>query len=476
MKISKRAAVIYGLLSLAAAKCAFAVMPASASPGQVGVAAAVRGDVKILSQTQGEKRAQNGQSIFLGDQVTTDKDGNLQILLLDETTFTIGPNSAVAIDKFVYDPETQDGNIKARVAKGVFRFVTGKIGQKNPQQMEVDIPFGTIGIRGTIVAGEVVGKKSTVVLLGPGEKNNTPHRQGKFTLTSESGGKKNQQTVSKTGFGSTISGEGEPPSRPYKVSSEEMGKITGALGSVPSAEGENESDAGASGDSEGGEGNISIDESPTEEAGQDTAEAGESVGEFGSIDDMLTYLSDESDQAAQESLKDDETGIQDGYTTWDDLEKETQITGGVLHYSSLGFDIFNSSGTDVGNADFQIDIDLTNRKIGGGHSIFQGNYTPGSGGGKFQYSLGEMDFSTGESAVIYEKLDISNSFVSAGFCPECDKGDVRVEFSNQDGVIAALGTASLVIRDVVPVAQTTAEVSATGNKASGAGAVLPVPA
>ena len=73
----------------------------------------------------------------------------MQVLLLDETVFTIGANSDMVLDTFVYEPSTSADIISARLQKGVFRWVTGKVARKDPASMKVILPVGTIGIRGT---------------------------------------------------------------------------------------------------------------------------------------------------------------------------------------------------------------------------------------------------------------------------------------------------------------------------------------
>lgn len=116
-----------------------------------GVSAAVTGNV-TLSKVTGEVGilVESGMPVYLGDRIITSNGAGLQVLLLDETVLTIGPNSDVAIDEFVYDPTTGDGRIVADMAKGVMRFVTGKIPLNNPSSMDVNLPVGSIGIRGTI--------------------------------------------------------------------------------------------------------------------------------------------------------------------------------------------------------------------------------------------------------------------------------------------------------------------------------------
>jgi hypothetical protein len=82
----------------------------SAGTVQAGVASAVRGDVRLVALASQPAVAgasvgrvvSSGDRIFLGDKIETGPQAGLQIMLLDETIFTIGPNAAMVIDKFVY--------------------------------------------------------------------------------------------------------------------------------------------------------------------------------------------------------------------------------------------------------------------------------------------------------------------------------------------------------------------------------------
>lgn len=79
----------------------------------------------------------------------TGSDGHMRITLPDDTIFVVGPNSDMQLDTFVYDPNTSAGKIAASIAKGTFRYVTGKIARKDPSQVKVRLAVGTIGVRGT---------------------------------------------------------------------------------------------------------------------------------------------------------------------------------------------------------------------------------------------------------------------------------------------------------------------------------------
>ena len=76
----------------------------------------------------------------------------MQVLLVDGSTFTVGPGSDLVIDKFVYDPKKGTGQIVASFSKGVMRFVGGKI-SKNDDGVTVKTPAGALAIRGGMVQG-----------------------------------------------------------------------------------------------------------------------------------------------------------------------------------------------------------------------------------------------------------------------------------------------------------------------------------
>ena len=71
----------------------------------------------------------------------------MQVLLVDGSTFTVGPGSDLVIDKFVYDPNKKSGEVVASFSKGVMRFVGGKI-SKNEGGVTVNTPSGALAIRG----------------------------------------------------------------------------------------------------------------------------------------------------------------------------------------------------------------------------------------------------------------------------------------------------------------------------------------
>lgn len=207
-------AVLSGLALLPAA------LPVAAQQQQAGVAAAVRGRVELAERPGAVGRlVKSGEPIFLGNAIKSGPASGMQIMLLDETTFTIGADSEITIDEFVYDPRTSAGKVTASVAKGVFRFVTGKVAQQDPQNMQVRLPTGNIGIRGTIALGRVdtvqqngqTLPRQQVILVGPGGDREGTNRRGGLSLTFP--GQSQPLEIWRAGFGTESIG-GNPWTTP----------------------------------------------------------------------------------------------------------------------------------------------------------------------------------------------------------------------------------------------------------------------
>ena len=146
----------------------------------VGVIGAAVGDIK----NQKNESLSNGSKIFFGDTIISKSKSNAQILFLDQTVLTLGEETELTIDEFVYDPNSQDGSFVSTVKTGTVKFITGQISKKNPDNLEVKVPAGTLGARGTefVILSES-NNESTVVLLGPGPNNTLGMTPGNLILS-----------------------------------------------------------------------------------------------------------------------------------------------------------------------------------------------------------------------------------------------------------------------------------------------------
>ena len=158
----------------------FASVANASNNSFVGVIGAAIGDIK----NQKNESLSNGSKIFFGDTIISKSKSNAQILFLDQTVLTLGEETELTIDEFVYDPNSQEGSFVSTVKSGTVKFITGQISKKNPDNLEVKVPAGTLGARGTefVVLSESENQ-STVVLLGPGPNNTLGMIPGNLILS-----------------------------------------------------------------------------------------------------------------------------------------------------------------------------------------------------------------------------------------------------------------------------------------------------
>lgn len=184
------------LRSLAAGVAAAALVSAQAPAfAKVGVAAAVNTDAKGRPPGAAPRVISLGQNVIFNEEITTDGRGLVQILLLDGTTFTVGPNSQLTIDEFVYNPATGDAKVVATVAKGAFRFIGGQTSRR-PDGATINTPVGTIGIRGAMVEGRVESSDKALFSMIFGDEVQFRGRDGRrsriyepgYTLVVQGGG------------------------------------------------------------------------------------------------------------------------------------------------------------------------------------------------------------------------------------------------------------------------------------------------
>ncbi len=177
-----------------------AVTAGAQAAEQIGVSAAVRGDVKLIPPGEAGRQATSGGPVNFMETVVSGKESGLQVLLLDETTFTLGPDSEITIDEMVFDPSGADSKLMVTVAQGAFRYLSGDIAKKNPESVTINTPMGSIGIRGTNLFAVETGGEWFFGLLGPGPNNNTGDKPGGFVFQNAQG----SADVRRAGYGFSV--------------------------------------------------------------------------------------------------------------------------------------------------------------------------------------------------------------------------------------------------------------------------------
>ena len=153
--------VLAASAALATALALLAPETSEAGERGVGVAAAVTPKATSKPQGGSTKTLKIGKSVFYNERITTSGSGVVQVLLVDGSTFTVGPGSNLIIDKFVYNPRTGTGELAATFSKGALRFVGGKPSKTEPG-VKVKTPAGELTVRGGIFQGIVRNSNQAV--------------------------------------------------------------------------------------------------------------------------------------------------------------------------------------------------------------------------------------------------------------------------------------------------------------------------
>src|SRR5262245_20638389 len=105
--------------------------PAQAADAIVGSVKTVQGSAAVR---RGADRIpiQEGMHLLLNDVLQTSGDGRLGVILQDGTRISLGPNSELAVDRFVYQPVEGNFALLLRFGRGVLAYVSGKIAHFSP--------------------------------------------------------------------------------------------------------------------------------------------------------------------------------------------------------------------------------------------------------------------------------------------------------------------------------------------------------
>lgn len=155
---------------------------------------------------------ETGAVIYTGDEIHTDKKSNLYLRFRDNTLFTLGPQARMTVDNYD-ESENAVTSFATSILHGAFRFVSGFLAKEKPKRYKVRVSVGTIGVRGTTVAGEVSERRETengvveasarIMLLEDEEDENTA-----IEVFNEFG----SVVIDQPGFGTEIPDESSPPS------------------------------------------------------------------------------------------------------------------------------------------------------------------------------------------------------------------------------------------------------------------------
>ena len=130
------------------------VSPKAAEAQPVAQVKKVTGQVDIL-RTGERLPVKVGDLLFEKDLLETGPDGGIGITFVDNTVFSTGPNSRLALAEFHFDSNNFRGSMLADMQQGTLAVVSGDIPRTSPGAMKIKTPTAVLAVRGTTFAVQV---------------------------------------------------------------------------------------------------------------------------------------------------------------------------------------------------------------------------------------------------------------------------------------------------------------------------------
>ncbi|MDR3580933.1 MAG: FecR family protein [Oryzomonas sp.] len=141
MKIDKLGLILY-LLAISPA------VAANQQPDAIGHIQTLKGAVSI-QRGSNNLSASVGIPVLCNDTVRTGKAAAASVVMSDDSTLALGPNSELALKDYIFNPKEGKFSFVTRMAKGTFSYLSGIIGKLSPGSIRIETPEATIAVRGT---------------------------------------------------------------------------------------------------------------------------------------------------------------------------------------------------------------------------------------------------------------------------------------------------------------------------------------
>lgn len=123
-------------------------------PAPIGTIIEVEGTGTLSRSGQPASKATINTPVYQNDLLETGSAAKMDILFVDDSEFTLGENTRLKIDEYIYDANASTGNKSTySVLNGVFLFVSGLMTDHANPNVAIETPYGSIGMRGTTVWG-----------------------------------------------------------------------------------------------------------------------------------------------------------------------------------------------------------------------------------------------------------------------------------------------------------------------------------
>lgn len=140
-------------------------IPAQDQAAAIGTIIEAEGPITITRQKSDMTNVKINDPVYLNDSIQTAPGGRAFILLIDDTELTLGEDSQLTIDEYVYDEQTPSANKGGySVLRGAFLYTSGLLAKTDNPDVTVNTPYASIGIRGTTFWGGMIDDEYGVLV------------------------------------------------------------------------------------------------------------------------------------------------------------------------------------------------------------------------------------------------------------------------------------------------------------------------
>jgi membrane-bound lytic murein transglycosylase MltF len=126
----------------------------SSASEQVGQIKMINGEV-LIGRNDTKSQAKPGDLLQQYDVVETGSKGSVGITFIDNSRFSVGPNTRMELKQFRFNSTTQEGEFTTEMDRGTVAIISGQIAKRSPEAMKIRTPTTIIDLRGTKVAVKV---------------------------------------------------------------------------------------------------------------------------------------------------------------------------------------------------------------------------------------------------------------------------------------------------------------------------------
>jgi hypothetical protein len=125
-----------------------ALFVASAGAVEIGQIKIAQGQVTV-ERKGAALPGRVGMRLEAADVLKTGADGSVGITMADNSLLSAGPNSILSLERFEFDPTSNQGRFDAELQKGSLSVISGRMAKQSPDAMTVRTPSVILGVRGT---------------------------------------------------------------------------------------------------------------------------------------------------------------------------------------------------------------------------------------------------------------------------------------------------------------------------------------